>query len=246
MSKNREVSIVLEPGPEIMDMLTKERLTASAREGDMSNIYDDHGQTFNRMYNRKHIHDRGIDELIGLSKGIVADGIVNQAEAEALVKWLKTNKHAMNDWPANMLLARTEEMLEDGVLDREERIELHDLLVSLGGGIAPGSAPENLATTLPLDQPAPKIVFRDQLFCFTGKCVSGTRKECQSLVRELGGLVTNKPNQKTNYVVIGDTGSRDWAHSAYGRKIEYAVEVREKGFPLAIIAEQQWAFAALP
>jgi len=35
-------------------------------------------------YNRKNIQDRQTDTLIGLSKGLLADGSVNQKEAEYL------------------------------------------------------------------------------------------------------------------------------------------------------------------
>lgn len=33
-------------------------------------------------FNRKNIDDRQIDTLIGISKGLVADGKVNQSEAD--------------------------------------------------------------------------------------------------------------------------------------------------------------------
>ena len=39
-------------------------------------------------YNRNKIQDRQLDTLIGLSKGITADGRVDQAEAEDLAKRL--------------------------------------------------------------------------------------------------------------------------------------------------------------
>lgn len=39
-------------------------------------------------FNRKSIDDRQIDTLIGISKGITADNLVSQAEAEFLLTWL--------------------------------------------------------------------------------------------------------------------------------------------------------------
>ena len=36
-------------------------------------------------FNRKNIDDRQIDTLIGISKALIADGKVNQAEAEFLM-----------------------------------------------------------------------------------------------------------------------------------------------------------------
>lgn len=47
-------------------------------------------------FNRNKIQDRQVDTLIGLSKGITADGKVDQAEAEFLQSWLVQNHHTDN------------------------------------------------------------------------------------------------------------------------------------------------------
>jgi hypothetical protein len=64
----------------------------------------------NQRFNSKRVSDRNIDELIGLARGILADGKVDQQEAEYLQKWLiaisvsidSTNKKARtnNNWIA--------------------------------------------------------------------------------------------------------------------------------------------------
>jgi hypothetical protein len=56
-----------------------------------------------------------------------------------------------------------------------------------------------------------------------------------------GGLPAPSITKKLNYLVIGSVGSRDWAHSTHGRKIEKAVSYRNGGAPLAIIGEEHWA-----
>ncbi|WP_316675801.1 hypothetical protein [uncultured Tolumonas sp.] len=46
---------------------------------------------------------------------------------------------------------------------------------------------------------------------------------------------------RTNYLVIGDLVSRDWKFSAFGRKIEKAIEYRDNGkSDVAILSEQMW------
>jgi len=45
-------------------------------------MLDDHGQPLNRRYSGKRHNDRTIDELIGISRGLIADKNINQAEAE--------------------------------------------------------------------------------------------------------------------------------------------------------------------
>lgn len=207
----------------------------------MSNRLDEHGQPCSLIYNRKRRKDRGIDELIGLCKGMAADGVVNQLEAESLLKWLGANREIAGEWPANVLYGRVCEMLVDGKLDNAEQAELLDTLNQLASPVGAGAAPENLSISLPLDNPPPDIEFENNIFCFTGKFVSATRLECHAMVKQLGGRVVKAPTQKTNYVVIGDLASRDWAHGSYGRKIEAAIRIREQGFPLALVEEQHWA-----
>lgn len=46
------------------------------------------------LYNRfggERISSRQVDELIGLARGVCADGLLNQAEVEFLEKWLAAN-----------------------------------------------------------------------------------------------------------------------------------------------------------
>ena len=54
----------------------------------MSGTTDPHGQPINRHYNAARLSDRAIDELVGLSRGLVADCVVSQEVAEFLARWL--------------------------------------------------------------------------------------------------------------------------------------------------------------
>ena len=144
---------------------------------------DDHGQPLNRYLSAKRLNDRTIDQLIGMCKMTISDGIVTAQEAQYLAQWLETNKSITSVWPANILTERIWEMLADNVIDEEERKELFEILSSTTGG----SQPVNMSTTLPLDKQEPEIFFNDKQFCFTGKFVYGTRKQCESEVTERGG-----------------------------------------------------------
>ncbi|WIG54912.1 MAG: hypothetical protein OJF61_000698 [Rhodanobacteraceae bacterium] len=57
-------------------------------------------------FNRKSIDDRQIDTLIGISKGIIADGKVDQSEAEFLMSWLVQSRQASDNPVIANLLAR--------------------------------------------------------------------------------------------------------------------------------------------
>ncbi|MFA0813537.1 BRCT domain-containing protein [Microbulbifer epialgicus] len=190
-------------------------------------------------FNRKHLQDRQIDTLIGLSKGIAADGLVNQSEAEFLHDWLYQNSETKNPIILN-LLDKVSGMLSDGVLDKEESAELLAILESISGEISEyGEVPKT--STLPICTPPPSIHFIGKAFLFTGTCAYGSRKECQEVIDSLGGVNAPRVTKSLDYLVLGTYVTDSWIHESFGRKIEKAVEYRDSGLPLAIVTEEHWA-----
>jgi len=190
-------------------------------------------------FNKRNILDRQIDTLVGISKGLTADGKLSQDEANFLHTWLIQNQqYGENPVIAN-LFQKVSQMLEDSVLDKAETAELLALLKSISGE---KSEVGELAkpTSLPLDNPAPQIIFEGRQFLFTGTCVFGSRKECEAAVEGLGGVNASGVTKSLDYLVIGTYVSDSWAHETYGRKIEKAMSYRESGLPLAIVAEAVW------
>lgn len=195
-------------------------------------------------YNRKDIQDRQLDTFIGLAKGLTADGTVNQAEAEVLFSWLIQSTQRENNNPIfDNLLIKVQDMLEDGVLDQDESAELFGLLSDLAGG---KSAVGELgkSSSLPIDKPLPSIAFAGKSFLFTGTCAYGTRKQCQAAIESLGGVLANSVTRDLDYLILGTYVTDSWAHETFGRKIEKAMEYRDKGVPLAIISEEHWLLQA--
>ncbi|ROO37220.1 BRCT domain-containing protein [Salinisphaera orenii] len=192
------------------------------------------------QFNRKSIDDRQMDTLIGLSKGLVADRQINQAEAEFLQNWLIQNRQATENPVIGNLLSKISVMLEDGVLDAEESAELLETLYQISG--KPSEFGELArAAALPINDPAPQIAFEGSTFVFTGTCALGTRKDCQKAVEHLGGHNIANVTKKLNYLVLGSYVTDSWAHETFGRKIEKAMDYRDLGVPLAIITEEHWA-----
>ena len=191
-------------------------------------------------YARSRLVERNIDELIGLCKGVIFDGVVDQQEAEMLLQWLETNRHAANKWPANILYERISAMLEDGILDNDEQAELLDLIVQITGPAAHVLNSHSGSTTLPTTPHPNRIEYHGNLFCLTGKFVSGTRKQLEDEIIARGGKPQKSPTKKTYCLIIGEIGSRDWIHSTFGRKIERAAEINENGGNIHIITEQDW------
>lgn len=193
-------------------------------------------------FNRKSIDDRQIDTLIGISKGLAADGKVDQAESEFLLSWLIQSRQTTDNPVIINLLNKVDAMLEDGVLDIEESKELFELLHKLTGD--PSEIGELAKTTsLPINEPMPSITFEDMVFLFTGTCAYGTRKQCQSAIDSLGGINAKGVTKKLNYLVLGTYVTDSWIHESYGRKIEKAMSYRNEGVPLVIVTEEHWVNA---
>lgn len=70
-------------------------------------------------------------ELRGLAKGILIDGDVSPAEANALCQWLVSNSELLDVAPCDRLGARLCAMIADSKLDETESAELRGLLRQL-------------------------------------------------------------------------------------------------------------------
>ncbi len=202
---------------------------------------DDHGQPYEDRFNRARRAEREISELLGLCKGLLADGHLSDEEIGLLQGWMQRHPDGGEDWIVQQVSRRVRKVLEDGVVSDEERVDLSELLHSFVGGTAElilGDDPRS--TDLPLDVPAPTLQWQDAVFVFTGKFAFGTRKDCERASQALGAAIESTVTQRTHYLVIGTFGSRDWVHTSYGRKIQKAAGYRAKGIPLVIVCEDHW------
>lgn len=183
---------------------------------------------------------RDLDELLGWCRGIVADECVNAKEAEALDFWIATHPETAQAWPGSVLSDRLRRIFVDGELHEDELQELGALVQEITANeMAFTDIPTT--STLPLDQPPPDIEFEGRSFCLTGNFVYGTRRHCEGLIEERGGIVLKAPRRDLDYLVLGILASRDWAHSGFGRKIEKVMEYKQKGSPIAVVSERHWA-----
>jgi hypothetical protein len=203
-------------------------------------------------FNAKRRLCRAVNEMLGICKGLLADGELVDCEISFLKEWFQKNQEVVASFPAREIYARIHRIYEDGFVSEDEREDLKHLLASatgvtekltmpsvpVGAPVPKSPSPVNCSTTLPFDDPEPEIAFTNQRFSFTGKFVSGTRSWCAEQVIARGGRFDEKPIATTNVLVIGALGSRDWAHTSFGRKIEAALKYKP---PLKIVSEQHWA-----
>ncbi len=210
---------------------------------------DPNGQPL-RLFKFHHENNisKAIDQLSGICSGILADGIVNDAEAAYFANWIRVNAPLQPIWPLTDILHRIERIFEDGVCDDDERDELKGIMEAICGQPPPAEF-EDLAqpteahsSSLPLCHPPPAtIYFPERHFIVTGKFAYGTRQKVFEAIVSRGGIpAASNPTSETQYLVIGLFASRDWIHANYGRKIERAVELRSRGSGIEILSEEHW------
>jgi hypothetical protein len=181
-----------------------------------------------------------INELLGFLSGVAADGVLKEQEIRSLCGWLDANVNICDEWPANRLVSRINEILEDGIITPEENADLLETIKNICGhqfeetGVAHGMTTEFFEDILG------SFSHEGQSLCFSGKFVSGTRKVVESAAQRLGASVKRDVTKEVTALVIGTIASRDWRFSSHGRKIEKAIKLREGGSPVVIMTERTW------
>lgn len=74
-----------------------------------------------------------ISELIGLCRGVLADGTINFAEAEFILQWFNERSRVLEAWPADELHKLLCTVVENGTLSEDEETELSELLEEMIG-----------------------------------------------------------------------------------------------------------------
>lgn len=200
---------------------------------------DEHGTPFRGMY-QERVSDRLVAELLGLCKGLVADGVVNEDEAIALRQWLRANPDAAMQFPGNVLASRLNRIFADGEVDLDERIELEEILQSLVGDTPERDTNLDRPTRIVFDSPLPTLFFDGVEYVFTGQFAYGTRRACERAIQERGGRAVKALSGRTGVLVVGTFASPAWIASAYGTKILSAWEMKEQGHPIVVVPEEHW------
>lgn len=208
----------------------------------MSEVFRSAGGRARHLGERRRL-EQGIAEMIGLVRGVIADGSVSADEAHHLARWARDNPDVATRWPANLLARRLEQIVRDGRVDGYERRHLAALLGQLIQD--PAALDLVLATDLPVDRPEPPIVFEGRTFVFAGEMAYGPRRSCEREVLELGGECERAVTRRTDYLVIGSLSATEWRQEGFGSMVDEVVQYRARGVPIAIVSEEHWA-AALP
>jgi NAD-dependent DNA ligase len=204
---------------------------------------NDNSAYYNRL-NLDRLVKRQVDELIGLAKGITADGILSDDELSMLVHWLVANREITHDPLVAGLYRQIQSMLADGVLTAAERAELLDVL---RGYASPGNelGEPMLSTAIPYSAPPILLGFAGWRYCFTGTFNYGTRDQCEAAVTSRGASAGTSVTKQTDALVVGQYATESWLHSPYGLKIIKAARMRNEGHRILIVSEEAWTSALM-
>ncbi len=198
------------------------------------------GREKGAIYRHKEIADANENELLGLCKGIIADGLVNEKEVEFLDNWLRTSRGISENKLVAQLRRKVEEIMSDNVIDKEELKDIYDTLYAFSPLGEEGELPKS--TLLPLTKPEPVISFFGHSFCFTGTFTFGTRGDCHKETEKRSGVHQKNITKSLNYLVIGEYSTESWKHSSCGTKILKALDYNEKeNCDISIVSEEYWS-----
>jgi len=196
-----------------------------------------------RRYYVERTADRLVAEMLGLCRGVLADGVVSEDEALALRRWVGAHPDVGMQFPGNVLSQRLLRMFQDGVLDDDERADLHEFLRDLVGEDVERPMEVDRPIRIGFDDPPPTLMFDGWEYVFTGRFAYGTRAACTRAVEERGGFVRNTLTMRTRVLVVGVGASPAWIAANYGLKIAGAVEARAEGHPIFIVPEEHWVIS---
>lgn len=167
-----------------------------------------------------------IQGLQNLLLEIVADGRLDPAEVAELQDWLTDNADLCGSYPFDVIARNISAALADGVLEQSELSEMLEIFTNI---CIPKYTHDGTAIDI-----AGKIVV------FTGECRAGDREEVTAIVERAGATVRKSVSGKTDYLIIGEFGSPDWAFGNYGGDVLKACELQEKGKEVKIIGEKEF------
>ncbi len=184
--------------------------------------------------------NRSLGALVGIAQGLVCDRHLNASEITFLKQWIEANEIISLTWPGDVVYARIQAVLADGIVTDVERAHLLDTLQKLIGGSLEELESTTHVSELMFD-PVTTLEFSGRVFCLTGDFVFAPRSVCAAAIEERGGAVVGSVTKKLNYLVVGGLGSPEWKHGSFGTKVEKAVALKRDGLPIRIVHEDHWA-----
>ena len=178
--------------------------------------------------------------LSGLCKGVISDNKLNDDEIRYLNWWLSQNSLLKNNYPGSELYRLVSDILADGIITEEERLQLKYMLTDFTGSDPENGVVDGLAMGKSFFDDISDADFTNRVLCFMGKFIYGSRAKCEEKAHKLGCLTIKDCRSDLDYLIVGTLNSRDWIYQSFGRKIEKAKEYQKQGHKVKVITEEQW------
>ncbi len=174
-------------------------------------------------YSEETIQLKMLQELL---TSIIEDRVVTEDEVNSLVDWMEYNIQLRGNYPFDRVFNLLEKVLEDGVIDEDELKLLLDKFTEYTN---PTKSACNGVGEL-----------TDKHFVLTGEFSYGSRAAVSEYITSHGGIVDDTVKKCTEFVVIGSLGSQAWKNGVYGSKIKKAMELKDKGQNIDLVAEEDF------
>ena len=181
-----------------------------------------------------------VNEFLGFCAGIVCDGVILKAEAEAMLSRFHDSMVLSSSVVFRDLWRALEAALADKILTEEESEEVRAWIALLVGDGYVDTGIPNIGNTAELDEPirdAAQITLKGACVVLTGPMRMGTRDFIITEIERCGGEVAKTTTRKTDYVVVSSTASKNWRTTHFGTKIERAKELIVEGYKLRFVTE---------
>lgn len=173
--------------------------------------------------------------FLGILQGVTCDGDIRLSEIYYILDWLKKHAEGIDDIPNMQKIRKLLNLMASKqiVVDSDE-LELKNLLNGITGSQWE-TTNDTINVPVNLYKKNPSIVFAGCCFVLSGVFEYGAKKECEELIESFGGICNDNVTAQTDYLIVGNKGSKDWTHNSWGTKIEKANKTK-----VTIISEVQW------
>ena len=164
--------------------------------------------------------------LKGIIEGISCDDEIVLLELDCLNQWMVGNMHLKGNYPFDIIFSTINKVIEDKTISYNENKELIELFRKF---LNPIEVKNDTFITL-----------LEKTVCLSGNFINGTKDEIGELIINNGGVISSSLTKKTNILVVGGEGSKDWSYGNFGTKVKKAMELKSKGIDIEIFGEEDF------
>ena len=185
-------------------------------------------------FNQPMRYENAITQLQGIAFAVKFDNEVDGKELKMIVTWLKHNHEFVDYWPISDVFRAFKQHCSAEI----DKAQLYKNISTELLGIFEKLDIENDVVTDIYDMLTDEDVFTDKSIVVTGTFKHAKRDDIEQALHNLGNRLQSKVSSLTDYVFVGNKGSRSWRFGQYGRKIEDAIYERKLTGRLKIINEE--------